>query len=183
LCKPFSQLVASFSRGQFHNLVKKHGAERYSKGFGSGDHFIAMLFCQLAQAKSLREICCGPACTTGKLRHLGLTEAPTGPGRCFRTSATQPLIYAKPPLPRRKGSVSRTNCFLFFDANTELSGVHTELSGVLYVVTAGIQGIYWSSLRSRRSNVWLPRREAPKSQGRGSPYTERAECERAASGG
>ncbi|MBW1700141.1 MAG: DUF4372 domain-containing protein, partial [Deltaproteobacteria bacterium] len=34
------------------------------------------VFCQLAQAKSLREICGGLACTTGKLRHPGLTEAP-----------------------------------------------------------------------------------------------------------
>ncbi|MBW1700131.1 MAG: DUF4372 domain-containing protein [Deltaproteobacteria bacterium] len=35
-----------------------------------------LLLCQLAQAKSLREICGGLACTTGKLRHPGLTEAP-----------------------------------------------------------------------------------------------------------
>jgi len=35
-----------------------------------------MLFCQLAQAKSLREICGGLACTLGKLRHLGIEEAP-----------------------------------------------------------------------------------------------------------
>jgi hypothetical protein len=35
-----------------------------------------MLFCQLAGAESLREICTGLACCLGKLRHLGLTEAP-----------------------------------------------------------------------------------------------------------
>jgi len=35
-----------------------------------------MLFCQLAQAKSLREICGGLACTMGKLRHLGMKDAP-----------------------------------------------------------------------------------------------------------
>jgi len=35
-----------------------------------------MLFCQLAQAKSLREICGGLACCIGKLRHLGLKDAP-----------------------------------------------------------------------------------------------------------
>jgi hypothetical protein len=35
-----------------------------------------MLFCQLAQAKSLREICGGLACTMGKLRHLGMKNAP-----------------------------------------------------------------------------------------------------------
>jgi hypothetical protein len=35
-----------------------------------------MTFCQLAQAKSLREICGGLACCLGKLKHLGLNEAP-----------------------------------------------------------------------------------------------------------
>jgi len=35
-----------------------------------------MLFCQLAQAKSIREICGGLACCVGKLKHLGLRESP-----------------------------------------------------------------------------------------------------------
>jgi len=72
----FSQLVALFSRSHFYQLVRKHGAEHYSKGYSSWDHFVAMLFCQLAQAKSLREICGGLACTIGKLRHLGMKEPP-----------------------------------------------------------------------------------------------------------
>ncbi|MFC1816131.1 IS4 family transposase, partial [Thermodesulfobacteriota bacterium] len=38
--------------------------------------FVAMLFCQLAQAKSLREICGGLSCCLGKLRHLGVVKAP-----------------------------------------------------------------------------------------------------------
>jgi uncharacterized protein DUF4372/DDE family transposase len=72
----FSQLVALFSRQKFYELVFRHRSERYSKGFGSWDHFIAMLFCQLAQAKSLREICGGLACCMGKLKHLGMIKAP-----------------------------------------------------------------------------------------------------------
>ncbi|MGI6387336.1 MAG: DUF4372 domain-containing protein [Desulfomonilia bacterium] len=47
-------------------------AERHAKGYSSWSHFVAMLFCQLAQAKSIREICGGLACCTGKMRHLGL---------------------------------------------------------------------------------------------------------------
>ena len=35
-----------------------------------------MLFCQLAQARSLREISDGLAATCGKLNHLGLQAAP-----------------------------------------------------------------------------------------------------------
>jgi hypothetical protein len=72
----FSQLITLFSRQRFYELVFKHGSERYCKGFSSWDHFVAMLFCQLAQAKSLREICGGLACCIGKLRHLGLKDAP-----------------------------------------------------------------------------------------------------------
>jgi hypothetical protein len=72
----FSQLIALFKRPQFYRLVARHDSERYSKGYRSWDHFIAMLFCQLAQAKSLREICGGLACTIGKLRHLGMKGAP-----------------------------------------------------------------------------------------------------------
>ena len=57
----FSQVLGLFDRGIFARLVQKHKAERYSKGFASWDQFVAMLFCQLAQAKSLREICDGIA--------------------------------------------------------------------------------------------------------------------------
>jgi hypothetical protein len=65
-----------FNRNKFHGLVFRHQAEKYSKGFQSWDHFVAMLFCQLAQAKSLREICGGLACCLGKVRHLGMKSAP-----------------------------------------------------------------------------------------------------------
>ena len=72
----FSQLTSFFNKTRFYNLVRRHNAEKFSKGFGSWNHFVAMLFCQLAQAKSLREICGGLACCLGKLRHLGIKEAP-----------------------------------------------------------------------------------------------------------
>jgi hypothetical protein len=35
-----------------------------------------MLFCHLGRAQSLREICGGLAAIEGKLRHLGLPDAP-----------------------------------------------------------------------------------------------------------
>ena len=73
----FSQLLAFFDRNKFKNLVLKHKTERYSKGFKSWDQFVAMLFCQVAQAKSLREISGGLACCMGKLRHLGVVDAPS----------------------------------------------------------------------------------------------------------
>lgn len=72
----FSQVLTLISRTEFQRNVKELKAERHSKGFSSWDQFVAMLFCQLAQAKSLREITSGLRCCIGKLNHLGLKEAP-----------------------------------------------------------------------------------------------------------
>jgi Transposase DDE domain/Domain of unknown function (DUF4372) len=72
----FSQILQLIPRLEFESAVHKHGAERHARGFSSWGQFIAMLFCQLGHAKSLREICGGLAASEGKLRHLGLPTAP-----------------------------------------------------------------------------------------------------------
>jgi hypothetical protein len=72
----FNQLLQHFPRTEFASLVKKHRAERAAKGFTCWTQFVAMTFCQLAHADSLREICNGLACSEGKLVHLGITNAP-----------------------------------------------------------------------------------------------------------
>ncbi len=73
----FSQILQLFPRTEFEAAVKQHHAERHARGFTCWGQFIAMLFCQLGHAKSLREICGGLASSEGKLRHLGLPEAPS----------------------------------------------------------------------------------------------------------
>jgi len=72
----FSQILQLIPRFEFESAVRKHDAERHTRGFSSWGQFIAMLFCQLGHAKSLREICGGLAASEGKLRHLGLPAAP-----------------------------------------------------------------------------------------------------------
>jgi hypothetical protein len=72
----FNQLLQHFPRAEFAALVKQHEAERNAKGFACWTQFVAMMFCQLAHADSLREICNGLACSEGKLVHLGITNAP-----------------------------------------------------------------------------------------------------------
>ena len=72
----FNQLLQHFPNLEFAALVKKHSAERAAKGFGCKTQLVAMLFCQLAHADSLREICNGLACCLGKLVHLGIGKAP-----------------------------------------------------------------------------------------------------------
>lgn len=73
----FSQLLSLIDRAAFARAVKQHGAERGAKGFSCWEQFVAMLFCQMGAAHSLREICGGLATATGKLAHLGLRQAPT----------------------------------------------------------------------------------------------------------
>ena len=72
----FGQVLQIVSRAEFQQNARRLRSDRYSKGFSSWDQFVAMLFCQLAQAKSLREICDGLRCCLGKLNHLGVTDGP-----------------------------------------------------------------------------------------------------------
>ena len=76
VCSIFSQVLQLIPRDRFEGAVKKHEAERHARGFSSWGQMVAMLFCQLGQAKSLREITEGLQASEGKLRHLGLPEAP-----------------------------------------------------------------------------------------------------------
>jgi len=75
-CSIFSQLLQLFPRLEFEQAVKQHRADRGAKGFTSWGQFVAMLFCQLGRAHTLREICGGLASCEGKLKHLGVAEAP-----------------------------------------------------------------------------------------------------------
>ncbi len=72
----FSQLLHHFPRTEFAQLVAKHQAERHAKGFTCWTQLVSMLFCHMAHADSLREICGGLACCLGKLKHLGISKAP-----------------------------------------------------------------------------------------------------------
>lgn len=76
VCSIFSQMLQLFSRLQFESAVRQHKAERHARGFTCWGQFVAMLFCQLGHAQSLREICGGLAASEGKLKHLGLPAAP-----------------------------------------------------------------------------------------------------------
>jgi hypothetical protein len=72
----FSQLLQLFPRLEFEQAVKKHRSDYSAKGFSSWAQFVAMLFCQLGRAHSLREICGGLASCEGKLKHLGVSDSP-----------------------------------------------------------------------------------------------------------
>jgi hypothetical protein len=76
VCSIFSQVLKLFSRRDFEKAVKEHKTERHARGFTSWGQFMAMLYCQVGRAHSLREICGGLACCEGHLKHLGVPVAP-----------------------------------------------------------------------------------------------------------
>jgi len=72
----FSQLLSLIPRNDFQKAVRDHRAERGAKGLTSWAHFVSMLFCQFAQAKSLREISDGLRICLGRLIHVNIHKAP-----------------------------------------------------------------------------------------------------------
>lgn len=75
-CSIFNQLLQLFPRTDFQRAVVEAKAERHARGFDCWTQFVAMLFCQLGKAHSLREICGGLASCEGKLQQLGVPSAP-----------------------------------------------------------------------------------------------------------
>ncbi len=131
VCSIFSQILQLIPRLEFESAVRQHNAERHARGFTSWGQFIAMLFCQLGHAKSLREICGGLAASEGKLRHLGLPTAPSRstlayanehrPWQLQRTVFAQLLakcqmLVARQPETRKKRKFRFKNPLLSLDA-------------------------------------------------------------------
>ena len=73
----FSQILKFFPRTVFDAAVAHHQGEKHAKGMTCWSQFVALLFCHLGGARSLREIIGGLAASEGKLRHLGIDRAPT----------------------------------------------------------------------------------------------------------
>ena len=87
----FSQVLTLVNRHQFQRRVKECKAEKGAKGFSCWTQFVSMMFAQLAQAKSLREIIDGLACCEAKLNHLGLSQGPKRSTLCFANAKRVPL--------------------------------------------------------------------------------------------
>jgi hypothetical protein len=76
VCSIFAQLLQFIPRLEFAAAVQEHQAERHARGFSCWTQLVAMLFCHLGRAQSLREIVGGLAACEGKLQHLGVGAAP-----------------------------------------------------------------------------------------------------------
>jgi hypothetical protein len=90
----FSQILKLIPRADFARLVKETKAEHRSKGVSSWSQFVAMLFCQLGRAHSLREIEGGLKSCEGKLSHLGI-EAPARSSLSYANSHRPAELFEK----------------------------------------------------------------------------------------
>lgn len=117
----FAQILQTIDKNSFIRAVRATNSERGAKGFSSWEQAVAMLFCQLAQSKSLREITDGLRVTCGKLNHLGLTQAPA------RSTEIDPSGLKARKL--NSDELSKLNCALrlmriagWYDAVDDLEG-------------------------------------------------------------
>ena len=60
-----SQITSLLPRHLFHDIVKHHQSDKYSKGIDSWTHLISMMFCQLGHTESVRDISNGLRCING----------------------------------------------------------------------------------------------------------------------
>lgn len=93
-CSMFSQILKLIPRTDFARLVKETKSEHRSKGVSSWSQFVAMLFCQLGRAHSLREIEGGLKSCEGKLAHLGI-EAPARSSLSYANSHRPAELFEK----------------------------------------------------------------------------------------
>jgi hypothetical protein len=72
----FSQVLDIIPKKEFSKNVWELDAEKASKGFTCWEQLVSMLFCQLNNCKSLREICDGLRSCGGKINHFGISDYP-----------------------------------------------------------------------------------------------------------
>ena len=147
----FSQILQLFPCPEFETLVKEHNAERHARGFTCWGQFVAMLFCQLGRAHSLREICSGLAASEGKLRHLGLPEAPrrSTPGTCtdlVGTLAREPHTRAISARERKKTPVAARDSRMKFVPTYSGAAACVMLEGHRDTRARSVPGSRWLSV-------------------------------------
>jgi hypothetical protein len=91
----FAQLLQLVPQPALRRIVREEGGERCAKGFTCRMQLVAMLYLQLAQARSLAEICDGLRLTCGKLNHLGLTNAPAKSSLAYANEHRAAKIYER----------------------------------------------------------------------------------------
>ncbi len=147
-CSIFSQLLQLFPKTEFYEAVKKTQAERHTKGFSCWGQFVAMLFCQLGRAHTLREITGGLRSCEGKLQHLGI-NAPSRSTLAYANQHRPWQLYQEiflKLLERCRSQVSGAKKFRFKNPLRSLDSTTIDLSVTLFD---------WAKFRQRKGAVKL----------------------------
>jgi len=72
----FSQLLKLIDHSEVNRIASLNDSDRYYKTFKTWDHLVAMLFATLGKCNTIRELSTGLLACEGKLKHLGLKQAP-----------------------------------------------------------------------------------------------------------
>ena len=147
-CSIFSQLLQLFSRTEFQQAVKQTKAERHARGFTCWGQFVAMVFCQLGRAHSLREITGGLRSCEGKLKHLGIT-APNRSTLAYANEHRPWQLYQQvflQLLQRCQSEVQGKKKFRFKNKLVSLDSTIIDLSVTLFD---------WAKFRQRKGSIKL----------------------------
>jgi Transposase DDE domain/Domain of unknown function (DUF4372) len=149
VCSIFSQVLGVFSRAEFEQAVSQHRAEHHARGFSSWTQLVAMLFCHLGKAQSLREICGGLAACEGKLRHLGVVQSPKRSTLAYANEHRPWQLYQKvfeQLLEKCQREVRGGKKFRFKNKLLSLDGSVIDLSATMYD---------WAKFRRTKGGVKL----------------------------
>ncbi|MDD6228600.1 MAG: IS4 family transposase [Bacteroidales bacterium] len=73
----FSQLVQFMNRSKFNRIVAKYDGDKYIKSFSCWNQLLTMMFGQLTNRESLRDLIVATEAHSGKLYHLGMGKSVT----------------------------------------------------------------------------------------------------------
>jgi hypothetical protein len=135
VCSIFSQILKLFTRLEFEQAVGQHRAERHARGFSCWSQFVAMLFCQLGRAQSLREICGGLAACEGKLKHLGVERGPKRSTLAYANEHRPWQLYQtvfEQLLQKCQQAVGRNQKFRFKNKLLSLDGSVIDLCAAIF---------------------------------------------------
>ncbi|RXE73108.1 DUF4372 domain-containing protein, partial [Muribaculaceae bacterium Isolate-013 (NCI)] len=73
----FAQLVKFMDEFKFRRIVKKYDGDKYVKSFPCWNQLLTMMFGQLTNRESLRDLIVATEAHSGKLYHLGMGKSVT----------------------------------------------------------------------------------------------------------
>ena len=73
----FAQLVSFLDRDKFNNIVRKYQSDKYIKSFTCWNQLLVMMFGQLSNRESLRDLIVATEAHSHKLYHLGMGKSVT----------------------------------------------------------------------------------------------------------